>query len=92
MADQPRSFSRATLGGNSVGRPATRNTDSSSYAKALIAANRWQQKRGGSVGQRTPANSSAQSGADIAAARGQYRAERRFADESNFFNPDASPL
>ena len=92
MADQPRSFSRATLGGNPVGRPRTSAPDQSAAARALIAATRWRQKSGSGVGQRTPSNSAAQSGADLSAARGAWRAERRFADESNFFNNATPPL
>jgi len=90
MADQPRTFSRASTGGNPVGRPATHGPESSGPAKAMIAATHWQQKRGAVIGQGTPTARSAQSGAAISAARGQYRSERRFSDESNFFNPNTA--
>jgi len=81
-------FRRASLGGNPVGRPRTAAPDRGRVADALIAATRWQQKRG-LDGRATNARS-AQSGGDISAARGQWRAERRFEGERGFFSPDAA--
>lgn len=76
-----RSFSRASLSGNPVGRPRTAAPEPSQAARALLAAQNWQSKRGLSVGQDQPAARSAQSGGAISAARGQQRAERRFEGE-----------
>jgi hypothetical protein len=87
MAEASR-FARATMGGNPVGRPRTSPPPPGRVASALIAASRWQQKRG--LDQRDTVPRSAQSGADIAAARGQWRAERRFDDERGFFSPDSA--
>jgi hypothetical protein len=81
-------FRRASLGGNPVGRPRTAEPDRGRVADALIAATRWQQKRG--LDQQSHNPRSAQSGADISAARGQWREERRFDNERGFFNPDAA--
>jgi hypothetical protein len=81
-------FRRASLGGNPVGRPRTAEPDRGRVADALIAATRWQQKRG--LDQQSHNPRSAQSGADISAARGQWRAERRFDNERGFFSPDAA--
>jgi hypothetical protein len=81
-------FSRASMGGNPVGRPRTAPPDRGRVADALIAAQRWQQKRG--LDQAPTAPRAAQSGADIAAARGQWRQERRFEGERGFFSPDAA--
>ena len=81
-------FRRASLGGNPVGRPRTAEPDRGRVADALIAATRWQQKRG--LDQQSHNPRSAQSGADISAARGQRREERRFDNERGFFNPDAA--
>ncbi|MCE2836906.1 MAG: hypothetical protein LW834_08075 [Cyanobium sp. 49614_E6] len=81
-------FRRASLGGNPVGRPRTANPDPGPVASALIAANRWQQKRGLD---RTDSNPrAAQSGGAVSAARGQYRQERRFDNERGFYNPNAT--
>jgi len=87
MADASR-FSRASMGGNPVGRPRTAEPDRGRIANALIASRRWQQKRG--MDQQSSNPRSAQSGADISAARGQWREERRFDNERGFFSPDAA--
>lgn len=76
-----RPFSRASIGGNPVGRPRTAAPEPSSAASALIAAQRWQAKRAAAIGSGGPVQRSLQSGAELSAARGAQRAERRFEGE-----------
>jgi hypothetical protein len=80
-------FRRASMGGNPVGRPRTAEPARGRVADALIAANRWQQKRG--LDQRATVGRSAQGSGDISYARGQWNAERRFEGERGFFSPDS---
>ena len=76
-----RSFARASLSGNPVGRPRTAPRKPSRAARAMIAAQNWQSKRGLTVGQDQGTARSAQSGGAISAARGQANAGRRFDGE-----------
>lgn len=77
-----RSFSRASLGGNPVGRPRTAAPDPDRAARALIAAKNWEAKRGGSVGSGGSRQRSIGSGSEIAAARGEARRSTRFEGEA----------
>ena len=76
-----RSFSRATLGGNPVGRPRTNPPEPGGRTKALIAAMNWEAKRGSSVGSGGSQQRSIGSGAEISAARGEARRGTRFEGE-----------
>jgi hypothetical protein len=86
-----RSFDRASLSGNPVGRPRTAAPEPSKAASALIAARNWQAKQAAGIGSGSGGRSrSIQSGAEISAARGAYRAERRFDNETGFFSPNSA--
>lgn len=78
---EARPFSRATLGGNPVGRPRTAAPDPGTVAKALIAAQTWQSKRAASIASAVPVQRSISSGGEISARRGEQRRERRFEGE-----------
>lgn len=78
-----RSFARASIGGNPVGRPRTAPPDPSRAASALIAAHRWQAKRAAAIGSGGPVQRSLQSAGELSAARGAQRADRRFEGEES---------
>lgn len=77
-----RSFSRASLSGNPVGRPRTNPPEPDERAKALIAAKNWEAKRGGSIGSGGSQQRSIGSGAEVSAARGEERRGTRFEGEA----------
>ena len=79
---QGRSFSRASIGGNPVGRPRTAPPDPDQAARALIAAKNWEAKRGASIGSGGSRQRSIGSGAEISAARGEARRGTRFEGEA----------
>lgn len=76
-----RSFARASIGGNPVGRPRTAAPDPSRAASALIAAQRWQAKRAAAIGSGGSVQRSLQSAGELSAARGAQRADSRFEGE-----------
>lgn len=76
-----RPFSRATVGGNPVGRPRTTPEEPNARTRALIAARNWQAKRGAAANSDAPTARSASTGASIAAARGEQRRGTRFEGE-----------
>lgn len=86
-----RPFSRATVGGNPVGRPRTTPEEPNARTRALIAARNWQAKRGAAANSDAPTARSAGTGASIAAARGEQRRGTRFDGEERLGRAERLP-
>ena len=57
--------------------------------KGLLAAKRYQQRRGQQQGESAPQSRSINTPGELSAQRGAYRQERRFDDERGFYDPTA---
>ena len=95
-----RGFSRASLPGQGAGRPAVNGNGYQfagdkkrleSVAKRAIASKRWTDKqiRVNNGEPRGTNRRSINTGGDVSALRGNYRTERRFSNERNFYSADS---